>query len=74
MTSGDSVAGQVGRALDFDGGNDVISFPSSGWDVGPFTIEALFYARTIGQGTSGKILSVHSFYKQRQPAAARCCQ
>lgn len=44
MTSGDSVSGQVGRGLDFDGSNDFVSVPhdvSLDWGAGgEFTIES----------------------------------
>lgn len=59
MTAGDSVDGQTGKALDFDGSDDLINCGSDASldDMGTFTLEALAYPDTFGGGSAARILS-----------------
>lgn len=59
MTSGDSVTGQVGKGLDFDGADDMIALgdPASVDGLSALTLEATIFARTIGQNSFGRILN-----------------
>lgn len=58
MTSGDLVDGVVGKALDFDGGDDYVNCGSAACldDIVAKTVEALIYLDSFGEAGGGRIV------------------
>ena len=63
MTSGDLVDGKVGKALDFDGSDDLINVGSDSEldDINQITCEAIIKVDTYGEGTYGRLFDKYRF-------------